>query len=209
MRKLWIIFLIILISTSGSSVLAKKVSTESKGYVGKLPEISKTFSSDEPQSAKPLYEKSTDFNSFKEIKPIPRDNPAFVNVILKENKSSPYLDDVNELILQLENLLICVENRDNVQRFNAKAYFFNKTLEYFKDKYDGKPESNYVSFKKALQLGTYTQSVATLRAEAEKYRPYLTYTGNGYLYNDNIINQQLDYLKTEIEDTITVLKDVR
>ena len=47
----------------------------------------------------------------------------------------------------------------------------------------------------------------TLRAEAEKYRPYLAYTGAGYLYNDNVIDQQLEYLKTEIEDTIVVLKE--
>ena len=28
----------------------------------------------------------------------------------------------------------------------------------------------------------------------------------GYLYNENTINQQLDYLKTEIEETIVILK---
>ena len=45
--------------------------------------------------------------------------------------------------------------------------------------------------------------------EAEKYKPYLAYTGAGYLYNENVIDQQLDYLKTEIEETIVVLKDVK
>ena len=31
----------------------------------------------------------------------------------------------------------------------------------------------------------------------------------GYLYNENTINQQLDYLKTEIEETIVILKEAK
>ena len=31
----------------------------------------------------------------------------------------------------------------------------------------------------------------------------------GYLYNENTINQQLDYLKTEIEETIVILKKAK
>ena len=58
-----------------------------------------------------------------------------------------------------------------------------------------------------MELSTHTKSLANLRAEAEKYRPYLAYTGAGYLYNDNVINEQLEYLKTEIEDTIVILKE--
>ena len=140
--------------------------------------------------------------------PIPRDNPAFVNIILKSEKTSAYLNDINELLPQLENLLSCIENNSDVQKFNAKAYFFNKSVEYLRDKYKGLPESSYISFKKLLELSSHTQSIANLRAEAEKYRPYLAYTGAGYLYNDNVINQQLEYLKTEIEQTIVILKEV-
>ena len=163
----------------------------------------------EPKKAKPIYEKSRKFNSADEIKPVPRDNPSFVNIILKADKTSPYVNDINDLLPQLENILYCIENNFNVQKFNAKVYFFNKTVEYLQNKYAGMPESNFTSFQKLLTLSTHAKSVATLRAEAEKYRPYLAYTGAGYLYNDNVIDQQLDYLKTEIEETIVVLKDVK
>ena len=77
------------------------------------------------------------------------------------------------------------------------------------EKYNGKPESHYVSFVKLQELSSHTKSVATLRQEAEKYKPYLAYTGAGYLYNENVIAQQLDYLKTEIEETIVVVKEAR
>lgn len=198
----------IIITFLAYPVLAKAPDTnEGKGYVGTLPDLTKGFATSEPKNTKPIYEKTKDFNSSSEIKPAPRENPAFVNIILKTDKNSPYLNDINDLLPLLENILTCIENDESVQMFNAKVYFLNKTVDYLSDKYNGKPESSYFSFKKLLELNTYTKSVATLRAEAEKYRPYLAYTGAGYLYNENVINQQLDYLKTEIEDTIVVLKD--
>ncbi len=198
----------IIITFLACPVLAKAPdANEGKGYVGTLPDLTKGFATSEPKNTKPIYEKTKDFNSSSEIKPAPRENPAFVNIILKTDKNSPYLNDINDLLPLLENILTCIENDESVQMFNAKVYFLNKTVDYLSDKYNGKPESSYFSFKKLLELNTYTKSVATLRAEAEKYRPYLAYTGAGYLYNENVINQQLDYLKTEIEDTIVVLKD--
>lgn len=219
MKKLAVLILAIIFSTpscfawswkkDNGTPLNHEYHNEGKGYVGTLPDISKNFESSEPKSAKPIYEKSKKFNSSDEIKPVPRDNPAFVNIILKSDKTSPYVNDINDLLPLLENILLCIENNYDVQKFNAKVFFFNKTVEYLQSKYNGMPESSYTSFQKLLILNTHAKSVATLRAEAEKYRPYLAYTGAGYLYNDNVINQQLEYLKTEIEDTIVILKDVK
>lgn len=221
MRKFFVLVLMIFFSTVSCSAFSfgwkKDNSTpkdiefnnEGKGYVGTLPDISKNFQSSEPKATKPIYEKSKKFNSSDEIKPIPRENPAFVNIILKSDKTSQYVNDINEILQLLENILFCIDNNYDVQKFNAKVFFFNKTVEYLQGKYAGLPESSYTSFQKLLTLNTHTKSVATLRTEAEKYRPYLAYTGSGYLYNENVINQQLDYLKTEIEETIVILKDVR
>lgn len=219
MRKLLVLGIAFIISTTScyawgwfgkKDTSASPQQVDNKGYVGTLPDVSKGFKSTEPKNASPVIDSTKQFNSSEEIKPVPRDNPAFVNIILKEDKTSPYLNDINNDILpQLENLLTCIDEHDSVQIFNAKAFFFNKTAEYLRNKYAGKPESSYVSFKKLMQLSTQAQAVANLRAEAEKYRPYLAYSGAGYLYNDNVIQQQLEYLKTEIEDTITVLKDAR
>lgn len=220
MRRLAVLLLIIFLCTPSCFAWGFKkkpaVNTDNveieqsgKGYVGTLPDVSKNFKSSEPKSAKPSFEKVKNFNSAEEIKPVPRDNPSFINIILKEDKTSPYLNDINDLLPQLENILTCIENNYDVQKFNAKVYFLTKTIDYLNEKYQGKPEYNFVSFQKLLTLRTHSQSVATLRSEAEKYRPYLAYTGAGYLYNDNVINQQLDYLKTEIEDTIVIIKEAK
>ncbi len=196
-------------TSSSEPVEIPEYDNQGRGYVGTLPDISKNNKPEEADSSLPPVEQTKKFNSSQEIKPVPRDNPAFVNIILKTDKTSPYINDLNELLPQLENILFCIENNYDVQKFNAKVYFFNQSVKYLQEKYEGKPESNFVSFTKILTLSTHSQSVATLRAEAEKYRPYLAYTGAGYLYNDNVINQQLDYLKTEIEDTIVVIKEAK
>lgn len=217
MRKFCILAIIIFLSATScfawgfkKSTAPSEVNNEGSGYVGTLPDITKNFSTSEPAVAKPAFERTKKFNSSDELKPVPRDNPAFVNIMLKQDKLSPYINDINSDILpQLENILTCIEDNYSVQKFNAKVYFFNKTVDYLKDKYEGKPESMYVSFQKLLELNTHSKSVANLRMEAEKYRPYLAYTGAGYLYNDNVINQQLDYLKTEIENTIVILKEAK
>ena len=58
-----------------------------------------------------------------------------------------------------------------------------------------------------MEVSLHSQSVSLLRSEAEKYNPYLAYSGAGNIYNSNNIDQQLEYLKYEIEQAIIVLKE--
>jgi len=210
MRKLLALILILMLTPASCfAFFGKKqtVDTEGKGYMGTLPDVTKTFATSEPSNAKPVFEETKNFHSTKEIKPAPRENPAFVNIILKSDKTSPYLNDINEVIPMLEKIYDSIEARDNVQKFVARVYFFNKNAEYLRDKYNNKPESSYVSYKKLMEVSLHAQSVSLLRSEAEKYNPYLAYSGAGYVYNPQNIDQQLEYLKYEIEQAIIVLKE--
>lgn len=182
---------------------------EGMGYVGTLPDLTGKFQPTEPIDAKPVFEKTQKFNSEKEIKPIPRDNPAFVNIILKQDKTSPYINDLTEFIDMLEKIYDSIEENENVQRFAARVYFFNQNAEYFRQKYEDKPESNYISYEKLLELSNQAKTVSQLRSEAEKYSPYLAYSGSGQIYNSNNIDQQISYLKDEIEKTINILREAR
>ncbi len=58
-----------------------------------------------------------------------------------------------------------------------------------------------------MELSLHAHTVAQLRTEAEKYSPYLAYTGTGQIYNENNINEQLQYLKDEIEQAIVIIKE--
>ena len=209
MKKLWILCLIF--SLTQTSVFAfgykNQELYENQGYVGSLPDVTKSFHASEPVQVKPAFEKTKKFNSENELKPVPRDNPAFVNIILKQDKSSPYLNDINEFIAMLEKIYDSIEANENVQLFASRVYFFTKNADYFRDKYSGKPESSYISFQRLMELSLHANTVTQLRSEAEKYSPYLAYTGAGQIYNENNINEQLQYLKDEIEQTIVILKE--
>lgn len=187
----------------------KPESFEGKGYVGTLPDLTRDYQpkQKEAKTAPPEVKPSKDFNSENELKPIPRDNPTFVNIILKTDKTTQYTNDINEILPLLENIYDLIDENSNTQMFNAKVYYFNKSAEYLRDKYQNKPESQFVSFKRLMEINTHTKSIALLRNEAERYNPYLAYGSEGYIYNPNNINQQLEYLKQEIHEVILILKD--
>ena len=212
MRKcnLFCSLIIISILTLSSSVCLAAERPESfsgQGYVGILPDLTREYESREETKNTPEITPSKSFNSENEIKPTPRDNPTFVNIILKSEKTSQYVNDINEFIPMLESIYDMIENNSNVQVFNAKVYYFNKSADYLREKYEKKPESQFISFKRLMELSTHAKSIALLRSEAEKYNPYLAYGSEGYIYNPNNITEQLDYLKTEIEQTILILKE--
>lgn len=185
----------------------KTLEPEERGYVGTLPNLTKQYDTSEPAESSPIFEKTKNFHSANELKPIPREDPAFVNIILKPDKTSQYLNDLNDFILMLEKIYDSIENREDVQKFVAKVYFFKKNADYFRDKYATKPESYYESYQRVLDLSLRANAVSQLRVEAEKYKPYLAYSGAGKVYNSENIDQQLEYLKSEIESTIAVLKE--
>lgn len=204
-RFLVIVFIIVFVSAA--QCFARE-NDSNQGYIGTLPDLTREYQPTRQDEKPPIEARpAKDFNSENEIKPVPRDNPAFVNIILKSDKTSQYVNDINEFIPMLEDIFDLIENGGNVQIFNAKVYFFNKNADYFRDKYNNKPESQFVSYKRIMELSTHARSIALLRSEAEKYNPYLAYGSAGYIYNPNNIQEQLGYLKTEIEQTILILKE--
>lgn len=206
MRKLFVIIFMLLLCTPAYGV-KNNPDFDGMGYVGTLPDLTRQYIPSEPKSTKPVFEQVQNFHSADPIKPVPRDNPAFVNIILKQDKTSRYINDINEFIPMLEKIYDSIDSNESVQLFNAKVYYFNKNADFLRTKYDQKPEGEYISFKKLMELSTHAKSIALLRSEALKYNPYLAYSGAGYIYDPNNITQQLEYLKTEVERTILLLKD--
>jgi len=209
---LQLIFVLIVALTPQSFAFGGKSSSanEGKGYVGTLPDLKGKFAvDDEAEIKKPVYEQTKNFNSANEIKPIPRDNPAFVNIILKTDKTSEYLNDINEIIPMFEGILASIEKDEDVQKFGAKVFFLNQTVNYLEDKYSTKPEQRYISFKKMTAASAMCRAVLNLRSEAEKNKYYMSFTDENAIFSKNSINTQLGYLKSELESTISVLKEVK
>jgi len=210
MMKIFILFLILFGLTS--PVFAKKatklVIPNGSGYVGTLPDVESGFPKPATEQTDPAFEYKDGFNDPYNIKPAPRDNPSFVNIIMKRDKTSQYVNDLNYIISIIEDLQTDIEDSQNVQKFNAESYFLKENVEYFRDKYKNKAEESYISFRKLMQLNTHVQSIAQLRLESEAY-PYVTAKSSGNLFTPNNIDTQLDYLLKEIKSTLVVLKATR
>ena len=185
---------------------ALEAELEGKGYAGTLPNLEKVFQKKEQKVATPIYESQKGFNDPSDLKPVPKDNPAFINIISKKDKTSKYIIDANEIIPLIERLADCIEENANVQLFNTRANVLTMNLDYLIKKYEGQPESYYESFKKLTEINRYVKSVAELRKEAQTYQRYLAYQTTGSVYNPENINQQLQYLLEELNSAVLLLK---
>ena len=185
---------------------ALEAELEGKGYAGTLPNLEKVFQKKEQKVTTPIFESQKGFNDPSDLKPVPKDNPAFINIISKKDKTSKYIIDANEIIPLIERLADCIEEDANVQLFNTRANVLTMNLDYLMKKYEGQPESYYESFKKLTEINRYVKSVAELRKEAQTYQRYLAYQTTGSVYNPENINQQLQYLLEELNNAVLLLK---
>ncbi len=179
---------------------------QGKGYAGNLPKIDEQPEKTKIKVSEPLFEPQQ-FDSPKELKPVPRDNPAFIDIIQKQDKTSQYVNDVNNILPMLEKLYDCIDENESLQLFVSKAHLLTINIDYLMEKYDGKPESYYESFRKLTEVNRYTKTLMTLRKEAVQYQRYLAYTESGSIYNPANIEQQLEYLKEEINSAILLLRE--
>ena len=185
------------------------ISDENKGYAGKLPDVEERFQYYAQEEVEPAFEYQEGFNDPDAIKPIPRNQPAFVNIIMKKDKTSDYVNDVNYLIAIIEKLQTVIEKNQNIQKFSAKSFFLKKNVEYFRDKYKNKSEESFFSYRKIMELNMHVQSVSQLRQEKEIYEPYVTTAGSGNVFSENNIGIQMEYLLEDIKKTLVVLKEVK
>lgn len=181
---------------------------QGKGYAGTLPNLEEKTEKSKTKVTTPIFESQEGFNDPSELKPVPRDNPAFINIIQKKDKTSQYVNDANEIIPMLENLVDCIEeDNENLQLFVTRANVLSMNIDHLSEKYAGKPESYYESFKKLLEVNRYVKSIALLRKEAVTYQRYLAYTASGSIYNPENIANQLQYLLEELNSAILLLRE--
>lgn len=187
---------------------ALEAELQGKGYAGTLPDLEKNAQPKQNKVATPIYESQKGFNNPSDLKPVPKDNPAFINIISKKDKTSTYIIDANEIIPLIEKLADTIEEEGNVQLFVTRANVLSMNIDHLITKYDGQPESYYESFKKLTEINQYVKTISQLRREAVTYQRYLAYQASGSIYNPENINQQLQYLLEELNNAVILLKQV-
>ena len=186
---------------------ALEAELEGKGYAGTLPDLNKKFEKKEQKITTPIFESQESFTDPSELKPIPRDNPAFINIIQKKDKTSKYLTDANEIITMIERLMDCIEEGGSLQLFVTRANTLCMNIDNLMKKYEGQPESYYESFRKLEEINRYVKSICLLRREAQTYQRYLAYQASGSIYNPENIEQQLLYLLEELNSAVLLLRE--
>jgi hypothetical protein len=212
MKKILVLFLFVIFLCPQGAFAKKKEAIaipDGSGYVGTLPDLESKFKKTQEEESQAPYDYEDGFDDKTDIKPAPRNNPAFVNIIMKKDKTSQYINDLNEIITILEQLQTTVEGDDNLQLFSAKSNFLGENVVYFRNKYKNRAEGSYISFKKVMQINTHVQSIAQLRREKEVYSPYVTSDGNGNEFSQNNIDVQMDYLLDDIKSSLVVLKEAK
>ena len=180
---------------------------QGKGYAGTLPDIGEKIEKSKTKVTTPIFESQKGFDDPSELKPVPKDNPAFINIIQKKDKNSEFVDDANEIIPMLEKLVDCIEDNESLQLFITKANLLTLNIDSLAKKYNGKPESFYESFRKLQEVNRYVKSISLLRKEAVTYQRYLAYSESGSIYNPENIANQLQYLLEELNTAILLLRE--
>ena len=207
-KLLLIIFTVILSANIGFCAYDPATGEEVKGYKGDLPDVIQRFQKFLPKTARPQFQSVDAFNTSKGFKPVPRDNPTYVNVIVKKEKVSDFANDINELIPIVENVILAIENNESEQLFAARANYLYYNMEVLRKKYADKPEQYYPAYNAVIAVSNRAKTIVSIRNEALVYSSYLPYQSDGYMYNPAYVNEQLSYLLDELNYTVRLMKEV-
>lgn len=207
-RFLLLILIIFFCANTGFCAYDPATGEEVKGYKGDLPDVTQRFQKFLPKTSRPQFQSTDAFNTSKGFKPVPRDNPTYVNVIVKKDKVSEFTNDINELIPIVEKVITSIENNESEQLFAARANYLYDNMEILRKKYADKPEHYYPAYNAIIAVSNRAKSIVSIRNEALVYSSYLPYQSDGYMYNPAYVNEQLGYLLNELNDTLKLMKEV-
>ena len=189
------------------------ITTTGAGYVGTLPNIEAEFEYMKKQepTAKgdaPFSIEQLDKENAEKLKPIPRENDTYVDIIVKKDKTTQYLKDVNSVIIILEKLRKCINTEQSIQVFNAIVSNLIDNVEYIRVEYADKPEGNYLSYNRLQVLSSEAREVATFRMQGQATQKYMPYTATNNIYTKENLDAKLDKLLVDVNETLFILKNL-
>lgn len=171
---------------------------EKKGYYGSLPDIDREFQYKKQQNSNtstqtdlklPQEEKLDEQN----LKPAPFDDSLFLDMVIKKEQNSEYVNDIQKIKYALTNLKKCLEENGNIQRFNACVNGLDLYIQNLKKKYQEKPESYKESYIELLNTNYYAKLLGNLKYDANYYARYVP-VNEGQYSESNILSKEEDLL---------------
>ncbi len=186
--------------------------TAGAGYVGTLPNVDGEFSYLKKEvsenSIAPFSVEEPDKQNVSKLKPIPRGDDNYIDIIIKKDKTSQYINDINSVIIILEKLRKCMNTDNDIQKFNAIISNLMDNVSYIREEYKDKPESNYLSYERIYQLSKLASDTAKFRMNGQAAAKYLPYTSSENIYTKENLDQKLEALLTNVNETIFILKNL-
>ena len=166
---------------------------EKKGYWGSLPDINRDFEYKRQEFASNSHDdlKVPNENDLSDdnLKKAPYDDALFLDVIVKKEKFSNYLNDIQKTKYALSNLKKCIEENGDIQRFNACVNVIDLYVKNLKMKYQDKSESLKESYIDILSTNYYAKVLGNLLYDSNYYARYIP-TMQGKYSESNIQNEK-------------------
>jgi len=189
----------------------KQEPEEQKGYYGTLPNINEAFkyktqtNSTSPKTNSKVYD--TDTVEDDSLKPAPVNDALFLDIIVKKEKTSTYVNDIQRTKTALYNLKNCIEQKGNIQRFNGCVNMVDLYVKNLMEKYENKSESLKESYISILRTNNDAKILGNLMYDANYYTKYIP-TSTGEYSKDNIEIQQ-EKLLNKINKTLFLINEER
>lgn len=189
------------------STKEKDKSSENKGYYGQLPDIYKDFkykrqisnSSSEINAKIPTEEDLEEEN----LKRAPFDDPLFLDNIIKKEKDSQYLKDIQKIKFVFTSLKNCLEEQGDIQKFNGCVNLIDLQTQNLIKKYSNKSESLKESYLEILNTNYYAKVLGNLKFDAKYYSRYIP-VQEGKYSKENIAHEE-NLLLNRVNRTIFLI----
>ena len=179
-----------------------------QGYYGTLPDINADFKykkQQAPSNRKIEMEIPQEELDEQNLKKAPFDDSLFLDMVIKKEPDSEYLNDVQKIKFALNNLKKCIEQKGDIQRFNACVNGLELYVQNLKRKYENKSESLKESYIDLLNTNYYAKLLGNLKYDANYYSRYVP-TQDGK-YSENNIMLEEEKLLNRVNKTIFLLNN--
>ena len=180
-----------------------------QGYYGTLPNIEEDFQykKQSKQTSSEINMKIPQEGEIEEenLKKAPFDDSLFLDMVIKKEPTSQYLNDIQKIKFALNNLKTCIEEQGNIQRFNASVNMLELYCQNLKKKYENKSESLKESYIDVLNTNYYAKLLGNLKYDANYYARYIP-TDQGKYSKDNIAQEE-EKLLNRVNKTLFLLNN--
>lgn len=179
-----------------------------QGYYGTLPDIEADFKYKKqslPSSSQIDMKIPTEEVNEENLKKAPFDDSLFLDMVIKKEPDSKYVNDIQKIKFALNNLKKCLENKEEIQRYNACVNGLELYVQNFKKKYENKSESLKESYIEILNTNYYAKVLGNLKYDANYYSRYVP-TQSGQYSEENISSKEEDLLN-RVNKTLFLLNN--